>query len=83
MSHLANGYQVRPPGEPKGPCDDERCSLPTCMSARALAEATCELCLEPIGFGVQMLVRAVTSNASTCLLYVRHRRCPATVPKTG
>jgi len=83
MPHLANGYQVRPPGEPKGPCQDERCGLATCMSARALAEARCEVCLEPIGYGRQMLARTMRIGDGAEVVLVRHRSCPATSPKRG
>lgn len=84
MACLERGYQVRPVGTPRGPCGEE-CSSVACQSARTLADATCFVCKQPLGFGASIIFHPIgpmtpRGRIRGDLLVARHEPC---VPPAG
>jgi hypothetical protein len=51
------------------------CGEQPCVSARALANTRCEVCLQPIGYGRQILMRVMDVGFIGDVIAVRHRSC--------
>jgi len=79
-SCLPKGYEIN--SDNRGPCHDDDCGNPGCVSARLVARSGCAVCGRKIGFNNPFFFQHAEGAAAVGGgLRVRHEDCAAVASK--